>query len=123
MPELWKILFIAASAVAAFLIQSFLLRAILLYVDPKLKIKRYIELRDVGTWIGLNEFALIMLFVFVNEYTAIAIIFAAKEIVRSEKIKENPSYYLLGTLLNVVLSLLSSLAIKQGVARLFEVGS
>jgi len=55
---------------------------------------------------------LIVIFVHLAEYTAIAIIFAAKEIVRSDKIKEKPSYYLLGTLLNVVLSLLCALVIK-----------
>ena len=75
-----------------------MIRSILLTVDPELRITRKISKRDVGAWIGLCEFILIVSFVFLAEYTAIAIIFAAKEIVRSDKIKEKPSYYLLGTL-------------------------
>ncbi|MBI5214880.1 MAG: hypothetical protein HY960_03945 [Ignavibacteriae bacterium] len=56
---------------------------------------------------------MIILFVLFEEYTAIAIIFAAKELVRSEDIKRNPTYYLLGTLLNVTLSVLFALSLKQ----------
>jgi hypothetical protein len=98
--------------VAFFVIISLLLKSILLFVDPKLNIKRKIEWKEAGTWIGLCEFILILLFVILNEFTAIAVIFAAKELVRIEDIKKNPTYFLLGTLLNVTLSILSALSFK-----------
>jgi len=59
-----------------------------LFVDPQLNIKRKIEWKEAGTWIGLCEFILILFFVILNEYTAIAVIFAAKELVRIEDIKK-----------------------------------
>jgi hypothetical protein len=121
MGEIYKYLFIIGSSIISFWILSVALRSILLLINPELnqKITRKIQLKDPGTWIGLSEFLLILIFVFLAEYTTIAIIFAAKEIVRSDDIKKNASYYLLGTLLNVVLSLLSSLLIKGLTWRLF----
>jgi hypothetical protein len=98
--------------VAFFVIISLLLKSVLLFVDPQLNIKRKIEWKEAGTWIGLCEFILILFFVILNEYTAIAVIFAAKELVRIEDIKKNPTYFLLGTLLNVTLSILSALSFK-----------
>lgn len=121
MSEIYKYPFIIVSAILSFWILSVALRSILLLVNPELKqkITRRVQLKDVGTWIGLSEFLLILIFVFLAEYTTIAIIFAAKEIVRSDEIKKNASYYLLGTLLNVVLSLLGSLLIKGVTCKLF----
>jgi hypothetical protein len=46
-------------------------------------------------------------FVLLGEYTAIALVFAAKELVRADKVREQPSYYLLGTLLNLCFAVLS----------------
>ncbi|MBI3193443.1 MAG: hypothetical protein HYZ34_03125 [Ignavibacteriae bacterium] len=106
-------LFVFVLGFASFLLISLLLKSILLYIDSKLTIKRKVEWKEAGTWIGLCEFVLIFLFVFLEEYTAIAIIFAAKELVRSEDIKRNPTYYLLGTLLNVTLSVLTALLFKH----------
>lgn len=123
MHHAYKVLFVIFSAGLSFWIVSIALRAILLYVNPSQREKRnltiHIQLRDVGTWIGLCEFVLILLFVLVKEYAAIAIIFAAKEIVRSEQIKEDASYYLLGTLLNVTLSLLFAFVLKGLAGYLF----
>jgi hypothetical protein len=59
------------------------------------------------------------MFVILGEYTAIAIVFGAKEIVRSDDIKKNASYYLLGTLLNIVFSILSSLVIIRLTQKVF----
>ena len=121
MSEIYRYPFIIVSSIFSFWILSVALRSILLLISPELKqkITRKIQLKDVGTWIGLSEFLLILIFVFLAEYTTIAIIFAAKEIVRSDEIKKNASYYLLGTLLNVVLSLLFSLLIKGVTCKLF----
>src|SRR5689334_235571 len=99
MSEIYKYPFIIVSSILSFWILSVALRSILLLVNPELKqkITRKIQSKDVGTWIGLSEFLLILIFVFLAEYTTIAIIFAAKEIVRSDEIKKNASYYLLGS--------------------------
>lgn len=98
---------------------SLLLRRILRFVDPELRtlVRVHVDFHDTGTWIGLCEHVLIVSFVLVHEYTAVGVIFAAKELVRSDKIRERPSYYLLGTLLNVTfaltLGLLARLALNE----------
>ena len=121
MNEVCRYVFMILLAGVSFTAFSVLLRTILLYVNPDLKgkITRSIQLRDVGTWIGLSEFILILMFVILGEYTAIAIVFGAKEIVRSDDIKKNASYYLLGTLLNIVFSILSSLVIIRLTQKIF----
>lgn len=97
-----------------FMISSLLLRAILRFVDPELraKVRLAVDFHDVGTWIGLCEYFLVVSFVLVGEYTAIALIFAAKELVRADKVREQPSYYLLGTLLNISFALLTGILLK-----------
>lgn len=60
---------------------------------------------DTGFWIGLCENLIIFIFVLHNEFSALAIIFGAKEFVRKDDIKQNPAYYLLGTLVNFGLAL------------------
>lgn len=62
--------------------------------------------RDLGFWIGFFETLIIFIFVANNEYSGLAIIFAAKEFVRKEEIKKDPVYYLLGTMINFGISLL-----------------
>lgn len=56
--------------------------------------------RDIGFWIGFFEHVIIFVMVLHKEFSALAIIFGAKELVRKDDIKENPAYYLLGTLIN-----------------------
>jgi hypothetical protein len=101
--------------VGGFLLSSCLLRRILLFVDPSLReiTQPNLDFRDVGLWIGACEYFLIVTFVLVDAYVAIGLIFAAKEIVRSEKIRERPSYYLLGTLLNTAFAVLFGVLIKS----------
>ncbi len=62
-------------------------------------------LRDIGFWIGFFEHVIIFVFVMNKEFSALAIIFGAKEFVRKEDIKANPAYYLLGTLINFGIAL------------------
>lgn len=97
-----------------FFMGSYLLRRILLFVDPSVSdfVKSKLDFHDVGLWIGICEHFLIVTFVLMNEYTAIGLIFAAKEIVRSDKIREKPSYYLLGTLLSISFAILFGVLTK-----------
>ncbi len=67
------------------------------------------DYRASGFWIGFFETLLVFTFVCQEQYGALAIIIGAKQIVRKEKIEENPSYYLLGTLVNVSIALLFAL--------------
>ena len=55
------------------------------------------------------ETLLIFVLVYKDEFSALAIIIGAKEFVRKEKIQQNPSYYLLGTLINLSMAVLFSL--------------
>lgn len=64
------------------------------------------DLRATGFWIGFCETFLIFVLVYSGELSAMAIIIGAKEFVRNEKIQQNPSYYLLGTLANLVVAVL-----------------
>ncbi len=64
---------------------------------------------DTGAAIGKCENFLIYTFVILGAYTAIAIIFTAKAIVRAEDMRKNSLYYLAGTLVNVSYSILVAL--------------
>lgn len=103
---------LAAGYLGGFLVGSLLLRAVLRFVKSKKQVEWWINFRDVGTWIGLCEHFLVVSFVLADEYTAIALVFAAKELVRADRVKDDPGYYLLGTLLNITLSILFGLALK-----------
>ncbi|MEM7767092.1 MAG: hypothetical protein AAF253_06350 [Pseudomonadota bacterium] len=67
------------------------------------------DLRSTGFWIGFCETLLIFVLVYAGAFSALAIIIGAKQFVRNEKIKERPSYYLLGTLANLALAVLFAL--------------
>lgn len=60
--------------------------------------------RDVGALVGKCENVLLLTFVLLQAFTAVAIIFAAKSIVRREDMKNNSLFYLAGTLVNVTYS-------------------
>ena len=60
---------------------------------------------DIGFWIGFFETMIIFVFVMNKEFSGLALIFGAKEFVRKEEIKKDPAYYLLGTLINLGISL------------------
>ncbi|MDY6952644.1 MAG: hypothetical protein SWE60_14120 [Thermodesulfobacteriota bacterium] len=72
-----------------------------------------LDWRSTGLWIGFCETLLVFVLVFHGEYSALTIIFAAKEFVRKEKIQDNPSYYLLGTLINVSVAVLSAILARE----------
>lgn len=98
---------VIAGYAGGFFIGSILLRKILKLVDPRFNGR--FGFRDIGVWIGLIEHVLIVTFVLVEEYTAIGLVLAAKQYVRSDKIKQKPSYYLLGTMLSVMFAVVFGL--------------
>lgn len=77
------------------------------------------ERSSLGFWIGFFETILVFVFVFHQEFSALAIIFAAKEFVRKEKIVADPGYYLLGTLVNLSSAVLFALLSKWIAGGLF----
>lgn len=70
------------------------------------------DFRSTGFWIGFCETFLIFTLVFAEAFNALAIIIGAKQFVRSEKIKELPSYYLLGTLVNLCVAVFFALVAR-----------
>lgn len=68
---------------------------------------------DTGYVIGKCENILILSLVLTGAYTALALIFAAKAIIREEEIKNNSLYFLAGTLINVTYSVIVGLIIKS----------
>lgn len=62
--------------------------------------------RDVGRIIGKCENVLVVTFVLAGAFTALALVFGAKSIVRREDMQNNSKYYLAGTLVNFTYSLL-----------------
>lgn len=66
----------------------------------------------MGAIIGKCENFIIITFILSNEITALAIIFTAKALVRIEEIKNEPEYYLAGSIINFSLSVLMAYLIK-----------
>lgn len=67
---------------------------------------------DIGEIIGKCENILILAFVVLEAYTAIAIVITAKTMVRKEEIEKNSMYFLAGTLINVTYSVLIGFILK-----------
>lgn len=67
---------------------------------------------DTGFIIGKCENILILTFMLFDAYIALAIIFAAKTIIREEDIKKNSLYFLAGTMINVTYSIIIGAIIK-----------
>jgi hypothetical protein len=67
---------------------------------------------DLGAIIGKCENILTITLILANAVTGLALIFAAKSIVRSESIKKEPKYYLGGTLVNFTYSVLMGFVIR-----------
>lgn len=60
----------------------------------------------LGRLIGIMEGLTIITLVLLEQYTALSLIMTAKTISRSKNIEENPAFYLFGTLLNLLVSIL-----------------
>lgn len=61
------------------------------------------EVKDTGYVIGKCENLLLLTFMLLDAFTAMALIFTAKAIVRAEDMKRQPLYFLAGTMVNVTL--------------------
>ena len=87
-------------------------------------VKRYVRLgpveegesptdaAGVGRVIGKCENLIIFTLVCIGSFDGLGMVLAAKSIARMEAIRKNPSYYLGGTLLNFVWSMLAGLLAK-----------
>ena len=67
---------------------------------------------DIGTIIGKCENVLVITFILAGAYTGLALIFTAKSIVRSEDMRRDPRYFLGGTLVNFVFSVLVAFVMR-----------
>jgi hypothetical protein len=65
---------------------------------------------DAGAIIGKSENILVFLFIMSGQFSGLALIVGAKTIARLEAIKRDASYYLGGTLVNIVWSVIISMA-------------
>ena len=74
--------------------------------------------RDTGFIIGKCENFIIVTFMLLGAFTALALIFAAKAIVRKEDMSKDTLYFLAGTMVNVTYSIFVALIII-GLLRLF----
>ncbi len=63
------------------------------------------DFSSVGFWIGVFEALMIFLFIFLNAPTGLGVILAAKGLARKEEMHQDPSYYLLGFLINITVAL------------------
>lgn len=69
--------------------------------------------RDTGQIIGKCENVLVYLFIILEAYTALGLVFAAKSLVRKEDIdSDDTSYYLTGTLVNFTYSIVVALGFR-----------
>ena len=71
--------------------------------------------RDIGTIVGKTENVLLLTLVLAGAYTALAVVFAAKSIVRSDDMNNNSLFYLAGTLVNFTYSVLVGAIVRYGV--------
>lgn len=102
------IIYLLGYVIAVFL-GSFLVSSILskLELDEKQE-KTLSGIKGAGNIIGMIERVLVTTFIYLNVPEAIAIVFAAKSIVRFESAKERhfAEYYLIGTMTSITLALL-----------------
>ena len=68
--------------------------------------------RDVGAIVGKTENVLVLTFMLLGAYTALAVVFAAKSIVRREDMKNDSLFYLAGTLVNFTYSVVLGLVVR-----------
>jgi hypothetical protein len=79
---------------------------------PESRSRRPFDFRSTGFWIGFCETLLTFVLVYHEQFAALAVIVGAKEFVRRDKINSVPSYYLLGTLINLTAAVLFALLAK-----------
>ena len=73
---------------------------------------------NVGNIIGKCENILILSFMLLDAYTALALVVTAKTIIRKEEIEKNSVYFLAGTLINLSYSVLTGFVTKLIIANI-----
>jgi hypothetical protein len=99
---------------------GYVLKFILLHVSAKIKnevqtpvLPTDPRIKDTGFIVGKCENLLIPILILLDAYTALAIIFTAKTIVRAEDMKkENTLYFLAGTMINFTYSVCVGIFMK-----------
>jgi hypothetical protein len=77
---------------------------------PEETVKKRLE---IGIIIGKCENILVLVLMILEAYTALAIVFTAKTVVRKEEIEKNSMYFLAGTMINVSYSVLTGFVLKM----------
>ena len=95
-----------------FLLGSVIVRKVIFSLIADLKDKLDKKTLRLGTYMGICESFLIITFILLEAYTALALTITAKSIIRHKKMEENPEYYLLGTFLNLAISVLFGVLLK-----------
>lgn len=70
------------------------------------------EARDTGFVVGKCENLLILTFMLLDAFTALALVFAAKAIVRRDDMSKNSLFFLAGTMINVTYSIMIGLVMR-----------
>ena len=100
-----------------FVISIFLGSPIVEYILSKLTLSEEHRrgIKGAGKIIGMIERALVIILIYMNQPTAIAIIFMAKSIIRFEQSKEREiaEYYLVGTLSSITFALIIGVLVDQ----------
>lgn len=90
---------------------SITIRIVLDYFEPDHKKEQDLGIKNAGALIGLFERLIIVMMLYVGQYSAIGFVLTAKSIARYNRISEDPQfaeYYLLGTLLSSLIIIISS---------------
>ncbi len=112
-----QIVVVTVGYLLTFLTSGLVIRLLIGVPDPKQGEKRPKDDRaagkyQVGTIIGKCENFRTITFILSGAYTGLALIFAAKSIVRSDDIKRDPRFYLGGTLVNFSYSVMMAFLIR-----------
>ena len=110
-PVVLSIVVVAAGYTLLLLTSGRVVRTALSWADEEYAGSVTSVQRDIGTIVGKCENVLLFTLVLVEAFTALALVFAAKSLVRREDMERNSLYYLAGTLVNVTYSLLVGLVV------------
>lgn len=119
----WKIIsdFFDTAGLSGFPVVSWLLALLLIHKPSNIAIQKLLaiykpasdeeELNKAGRFIGTIERVIMLIFLSIEQYSAIGLVLTAKSIARYDKIskeKDFAEYYLLGTLLSTVIVIIIS---------------
>ncbi|MHA2256026.1 MAG: hypothetical protein ACXAAM_08145 [Candidatus Heimdallarchaeaceae archaeon] len=128
-PWLWDFIIIVVGIAVILLVSNFTVKLVEWYIgsqckklrtDDEIKADKKTEeskedkcrRNRIGFIIGRCENILILTFILLNEFTALMIIIGVKGLVRGKDIEKRPGYYLVGTLVNVTISILLSILVR-----------